>query len=166
MSLAITLFGMKLGRRKTILLGNGLICIGAALQAATYSIAQIVVGRIICGFGIGCIASSVPTYMAEMSLEAKERGPEISYQGALLITGVVSLLSLATKAATYKFARRLHTGSISASFKALKLIHGFGVFPWLCKPASPYSLLPVSSSYPTPLDGTTTAAASPKATTS
>ncbi|KAF2224501.1 putative sugar transporter STL1 [Elsinoe ampelina] len=88
MSLAITLFGMQLGRRKTILLGNLLICIGAALQASTYSVAQIIVGRIICGFGIGCIASAVPTYMAEMSLEAKERGPEISYQGALLITGV------------------------------------------------------------------------------
>ena len=28
------------------------------------------------------------TYMAEMSLEAKERGPEVSYQLALLITGV------------------------------------------------------------------------------
>ncbi|KAF4549764.1 Sugar (and other) transporter-like protein 17 [Elsinoe fawcettii] len=88
MSLAITLFGMQLGRRKTILLGNLLICIGATLQAATYSVAQIIVGRIICGFGIGCIASAVPTYMAEMSLEAKERGPEISYQGALLICGV------------------------------------------------------------------------------
>jgi hypothetical protein len=30
----------------------------------------------------------VPTYMAEMSLEASERGPEVSYQLALLITGV------------------------------------------------------------------------------
>lgn len=27
-------------------------------------------------------------YQAEMSLEAKERGPEVSKQGALLITGV------------------------------------------------------------------------------
>lgn len=93
MSLGVTLFGMKLGRRKTILLGDLCICIGAALQASTYSVAQIIVGRIICGMGIGCIASAVPTYMAEMSLEAKERGPEISYQGALLITGVVCQLA-------------------------------------------------------------------------
>lgn len=92
MSLAVTLFGMRLGRRRTILLGNLLICVGAAIQASTFSVGQIIVGRVICGFGIGCIASAVPTYMAEMSLEAKERGPEISFQGALLIAGVVSRL--------------------------------------------------------------------------
>ncbi|CAD0025219.1 unnamed protein product [Aureobasidium pullulans] len=54
--------------------------------ASTYSVGQMIVGRIVTGAGIGCIASAVPTYM--MSLEASERGPEVSYQLALLITGV------------------------------------------------------------------------------
>ena len=94
MSLGVTVFGMKLGRRKTILMGDAFICVGAILQATTHSVGQIIAGRIICGCGIGCIASAVPTYMAEMSIEAKERGPEISWQGALLIVGVVSLISL------------------------------------------------------------------------
>ncbi|KAH7374231.1 putative sugar transporter STL1 [Cadophora sp. MPI-SDFR-AT-0126] len=88
MSLCVSSFGMAIGRKGTILLGCLLICIGALLQAATYSVAQIIVGRIVTGSGIGCIASAVPTYMAEMSLTARERGPEISYQLALLITGV------------------------------------------------------------------------------
>ncbi|KAK4971832.1 hypothetical protein LTR66_010167 [Elasticomyces elasticus] len=88
MSLCVMFFGMKIGRRGTILLGDFLICVGALLQASTYSVAQIIVGRIVTGCGIGCIASAVPTYMSEMSLEAKERGPEVSYQLALLITGV------------------------------------------------------------------------------
>lgn len=88
MSLCVAFFGMKIGRRGTILLGNFLICVGAVLQAATYSVSQIIVGRIVAGCGIGCIASAVPTYMSEMSLEANERGPEVSYQLALLITGV------------------------------------------------------------------------------
>lgn len=88
MSLLVITFGMKLGRKNTIQLGNFLICIGGLLQASTYSVAQIIVGRIVTGAGIGCIASAVPTYMAELSLEAKERGPEVSYQLALLITGV------------------------------------------------------------------------------
>lgn len=88
MSLCVSFFGMKIGRKGTILLGCLLICIGALLQASTYSTGQIIVGRIVTGSGIGCIASAVPTYMAEMSLEAKERGPEVSYQLALLITGV------------------------------------------------------------------------------
>lgn len=55
--------GMKIGRRNTILLGNICIIIGAIIQATTFSVAQIIVGRIICGFGIGFIASAVPTYM-------------------------------------------------------------------------------------------------------
>lgn len=88
MALCVTFFGMQLGRKRTILLGDFLICCGALLQASTYSVAQIIVGRIVTGCGIGCIASAVPTYMAEMSLEARERGPEVSYQLALLITGV------------------------------------------------------------------------------
>ncbi|KAK7900272.1 hypothetical protein LTR67_004018 [Exophiala xenobiotica] len=88
MSLCVSFFGMQIGRKGTILLGCLLICIGALLQASTYSVAQIIVGRIVTGCGIGCIASAVPTYMAEMSLEARERGPEVSYQLALLISGV------------------------------------------------------------------------------
>ncbi|KAF2149098.1 putative sugar transporter STL1 [Myriangium duriaei CBS 260.36] len=88
MSLCVSFFGMKIGRKGTILLGCLLICIGALLQASTYSVGQIIFGRIVTGSGIGCIASAVPTYMAEMSLEARERGPEVSYQLALLITGV------------------------------------------------------------------------------
>ncbi|KAL2060149.1 hypothetical protein VTL71DRAFT_9971 [Oculimacula yallundae] len=88
MSLLVPLFGMRVGRKGTILIGCLLICIGAVLQASTYSVAQIIVGRIVTGAGIGCIASAVPTYMAEMSLQASERGPEVSYQLALLITGV------------------------------------------------------------------------------
>jgi MFS family permease len=79
---------MQLGRKRTILLGNLFICIGAVLQASAFSVPHILVGRIVTGAGIGCIASTVPTYMAEMSLEANERGPEVSYQLALLISGV------------------------------------------------------------------------------
>lgn len=85
---------MKIGRKGTIHLGCLLICIGALLQASTYSVGQIIAGRIVTGAGIGNIASAVPTYMAEMSLEASERGPEVSYQLALLITGVVSILEI------------------------------------------------------------------------
>ena len=63
MSLFVSFFGMKIGRKGTILLGCLLICIGALLQASSYSVGQIIVGRIVAGSGIGCIASAVPTYM-------------------------------------------------------------------------------------------------------
>lgn len=54
---------MQIGRKGTILLGCLLICIGALLQASTYSVGQIIVGRIVTGAGIGNIAAAVPTYM-------------------------------------------------------------------------------------------------------
>ena len=63
MALCVSFFGMKIGRKGTILLGCLLICIGALLQASTYSVGQIIFGRIVTGAGIGCIASAVPTYM-------------------------------------------------------------------------------------------------------
>jgi MFS family permease len=88
MSLCTSFFSMQLSRKRTILLGNLFICIGAVLQASAFSVPHILVGRIATGAGIGCIASTVPTYMAEMSLEANERGPEVSYQLALLISAV------------------------------------------------------------------------------
>lgn len=67
MSLCVSFFGMKVGRKGTILIGCLLINIGAVLQASTYSVAQIIVGRIVTGAGIGCIAAAVPTYMVSIS---------------------------------------------------------------------------------------------------
>lgn len=59
-------YGMRMGRRLTLMLGNICIIIGAIIQATTFSVPQIIVGRIICGFGIGFIASAVPTYMVRL----------------------------------------------------------------------------------------------------
>jgi MFS family permease len=87
-SLAVTVLGMPLGRRGCILMGNAFVIVGASLQASAWSVPQIIVGRVLCGFGIGFISCSVPTYMAEMSIDSKERGPEVAIQCAWLISGV------------------------------------------------------------------------------
>lgn len=87
-SLFVSIVGMPLGRRNILLLGNLCVIIGASLQASAWSVPHIIVGRIICGFGIGFISCTVPTYMAEMSIEAKERGPEVAFTCCLLITGI------------------------------------------------------------------------------
>ena len=47
-----------------------------------------IVGRLMCGFGIGFISCTVPTYMAEMSTEVAQRGPEVAFTCALLISGI------------------------------------------------------------------------------
>ncbi|OQV10735.1 hypothetical protein CLAIMM_14692 isoform 4 [Cladophialophora immunda] len=87
-SLAVTVLGMPLGRRGCILMGDALVIVGASIQASSWSVAQIIVGRVLCGFGIGFISCSVPTYMAEMSITSKERGPEVAIQCVWLISGV------------------------------------------------------------------------------
>ncbi|KAL2834564.1 general substrate transporter [Aspergillus pseudoustus] len=76
-SLITSVMGMPLGRRGCILLGDILVIVGGSLQASAWSVAQMIVGRVICGFGIG----------AEMSITTKERGPEVAIQCIFLVGG-------------------------------------------------------------------------------
>lgn len=48
MSCLVMLIGMPLGRRNCIIIGNVLITIGGVIQAASFSVAQIIVARVIC----------------------------------------------------------------------------------------------------------------------
>jgi fucose permease len=73
MSLCVTFYGMQIGRKGTILLGCVLLCIGALLQASTYSVGQIIAGRIVTGAGIGNIAAAVPTYMVCSKKKKKKK---------------------------------------------------------------------------------------------
>ena len=41
--------GEKLGRKRTVLIGTTIMAIGAALQTSSYSIAHMIVGRIVSG---------------------------------------------------------------------------------------------------------------------
>lgn len=43
--------GNMLGRRKAILLGSFIMCIGAILQCTSFGLAQFIVGRLVTGFG-------------------------------------------------------------------------------------------------------------------
>lgn len=57
----------KYGRKIAIYVGCILFTIGAILQAASYSIAQMAVGRLVVGFGVGSAAMVVPLYIAEIA---------------------------------------------------------------------------------------------------
>jgi MFS family permease len=48
MSCVVMMVGMPLGRRNCIIIGNVLITIGGVIQAASYSVPQIIVARVIC----------------------------------------------------------------------------------------------------------------------
>lgn len=47
-SCLVMMVGMPLGRRNCILIGNVLITIGGVIQAASYSVPQIIVARVLC----------------------------------------------------------------------------------------------------------------------
>lgn len=66
-SIGVMFFGMHLGRRMCIMLGNMCVIVGTAIQASAMGVAHIIVGRVICGFGIGFISSTSPTYMVCIS---------------------------------------------------------------------------------------------------
>ncbi|KAG7449357.1 general substrate transporter [Guyanagaster necrorhizus] len=80
--------GDKLGRRRTMVLGAIIMTIGAILQTASFSYAQMVVARIITGVGNGLNTSTVPAYHAECSPAAK-RGSLIMIEGALIAFGIM-----------------------------------------------------------------------------
>ncbi|KAH8657701.1 general substrate transporter [Xylariales sp. PMI_506] len=82
-----SIFGEKLGRRKTIFIGAVIMVIGALLQASSYSRAQLIVGRIVSGLGMGTINSTVPVLQAEFSPKAS-RGVYVCAQLSTLNFGI------------------------------------------------------------------------------
>ncbi|KAH6867523.1 putative Myo-inositol transporter 1 [Thelonectria olida] len=63
----VTFFvGGRLGRRPTLWLAMLTLIIGATLQTSAYGVPQMIVGRIVAGFGVGIDTATVPMYQAEL----------------------------------------------------------------------------------------------------
>lgn len=67
-AVGVAFFAFNIGRRGTVILGNIVAVIGSVIQASSYSVSQLIVGRLCTGFAIGCISSAVPTYLNETGL--------------------------------------------------------------------------------------------------
>ncbi|KAI7283487.1 general substrate transporter [Hortaea werneckii] len=78
----------KYGRKIAIYVGCVLFTVGAVLQGASYSIAQMCVGRLIVGFGVGSAAMVVPLYIAEIA-PTKVRGRLIGLNNMSITGGQV-----------------------------------------------------------------------------
>lgn len=87
-SIVIATFTMKIGRRGTILIGNVVAIAGAVVQATAYGVPQMIVGRLLNGFAIGAISSSVPTYLNECGSKITDRGPANALSAMFVISGV------------------------------------------------------------------------------
>lgn len=62
--------------------------IGAILQCTSYTLAQLIVGRLVTGFGNGLNTSTVPTWQSECS-RSHRRGQLVMIEGMLITGGVM-----------------------------------------------------------------------------
>ncbi|KAE8142330.1 general substrate transporter [Aspergillus pseudotamarii] len=81
-------FGDKLGRRRCILTGCCILIVGAILQTAAYSMAPMIVGRVVAGIGNGMNTIACPVLQSETA-RANDRGKLIVLQLVLNIFGIV-----------------------------------------------------------------------------
>lgn len=81
-------FGEFFGRRTMLMAGGAIMTIGAIILGSSYTIGQLIAGRIITGFGNGMNSSTAPVYLGECS-PASYRGALLTLQGTVTILGVV-----------------------------------------------------------------------------
>ncbi|KXT10568.1 hypothetical protein AC579_9168 [Pseudocercospora musae] len=80
--------GENLGRRRSIFIGVVIMIVGALLQATAYTVAHMIVARIVSGMGMGFINSTVPVLMAEFAPKAT-RGIYVCAQLSTLNFGIM-----------------------------------------------------------------------------
>lgn len=78
--------GEKLGRKKTIIVGTITMTIGALLQCSSYSLGQMMAGRIIAGIGNGLNTSTAPIWQVETS-QVSNRGKLVILENAVVLCG-------------------------------------------------------------------------------
>ncbi|KAL4884507.1 general substrate transporter [Aspergillus karnatakaensis] len=74
------------GRERLLAIASVVCIIGALVQAASYSIPQIIIGRVILGLGVGGCAAGVPLYQSEIA-PSTLRGRLIGIEQMILCTG-------------------------------------------------------------------------------
>ncbi|CRG85798.1 Sugar transporter STL1 [Talaromyces islandicus] len=87
-ALASAVWGENMGRRQLIVWGSFFLIIGTVIQCTSYGRAQMIVGRIVTGFGMGGITSAVPVWQCETT-PAHLRGRTIAMELSSLIVGIV-----------------------------------------------------------------------------
>ena len=86
--LGAAIWGGHIGRKTAITFGCIVAIIGAVLQASSYSVAQMIVARIVTGIGNGVNTAIIPTWIAETA-KTDNRGKLIATQLCTAIFGIV-----------------------------------------------------------------------------
>ncbi|KXT02087.1 hypothetical protein AC578_6693 [Pseudocercospora eumusae] len=87
-ALSCFFLGERYGRKWTTFCGALVVLIGVILQSTSYSLAQLILARIVTGLGVGSFTATIPTWVGESS-EAHQRGSLIMIEGSAAIFGVM-----------------------------------------------------------------------------
>ena len=91
-AITILAFGDFLGRRRAMMMGGLIMCLGVIIQVTCKRtggrLGQFIVGRIITGVGNGINTSTIPTYQAECS-KTTNRGLLICIEGGIIAWGTL-----------------------------------------------------------------------------
>ena len=79
--------GDKWGRRGTVFTGMSFMLVGGILQASACHVAQMIVGRLLSGIGLGLQVATVPAWQSECA-KPKSRGRWVMIEGGLQTSGV------------------------------------------------------------------------------
>ncbi|EIW72337.1 hypothetical protein TREMEDRAFT_21790, partial [Tremella mesenterica DSM 1558] len=86
-ALSVIMGGDRFGRRVTVMVGQVILSIGAIVQFTSYTLAQLIVGRIITGVGNGMAVAVLPTWNGECAQE-HNRGKLVLWQLNVNILGI------------------------------------------------------------------------------
>ncbi|THY03004.1 putative sugar transporter [Aureobasidium pullulans] len=85
-SFSCTFFGDTFGRKKLMFSGALFTLIGTIIQASSFSLAQLIFGRIILGNGVGQLSATVPVWQSECS-KPGSRGKHVIMDGVFMAVG-------------------------------------------------------------------------------
>jgi MFS family permease len=88
-ALACFKLGDTFGRLRTIAAGCILQIIGSVILCSSFSLGQLIVGRLVLGLGMGAMSATVPVWQSESS-PAKNRGALLALQGAFSSLGLAA----------------------------------------------------------------------------
>lgn len=100
--------GDILGRRRTIMLGAAIDIIGALLQSTSFSLGQLIVGRLVTGIGFGALSATAPIWQSECS-QAAHRGAAVMFESLFISLGLAIVawievgLSYSTSEVSWRF---------------------------------------------------------------
>ncbi|KAJ6114508.1 hypothetical protein N7486_000286 [Penicillium sp. IBT 16267x] len=88
-ALGITQLGNRIGRRKSLITAAIVATIGLLIQATSFGLAQLIVGRILSGVGNGGVNAVVPVWQSECS-KPRSRGKNVVIIGIFIATGIAA----------------------------------------------------------------------------